>query len=274
MSNRRIFRIVALTLVGYYWLLAIVIGGDGPAAGRWAGGLSFLSNWNLTLNLVVALGAIKYEFDGQKRLDIPILGAAMGINIIVVLLFWVLRAMGALGEVQAYDSFAALFQNYYVHLGTSIILFVEAVHYSQPFEDWKRSYGIYMVLFFGYIFWMEAFVSQRDNFPCGEVSCGFPYEFLNDLTTTGRIIFYGGIFAMGNLAFAGSYWLAQFWEQRRDSRNAEENPEYPSTEEAPEEQSFGISAYGASKLKEAKDLLNNGIITEEEFQQIKDEYLQ
>jgi hypothetical protein len=56
-------------------------------------------------------------------------------------------------------------------------------------------------------------------------------------------------------------------------KNAEENPEYLGTEEAPEEQSFGISAYGASKLKEAKDLLDSGIITEEEFQQIKDEYL-
>ena len=57
-------------------------------------------------------------------------------------------------------------------------------------------------------------------------------------------------------------------------KNAEDNPEYPGTEEAPEKQSFGISAYGASKLKEAKDLLDSGIITEEEFQQIKDEYLQ
>ena len=222
MSNRRIFRIVALALVGYYWLLAIVIGTDGPATGRWAGGFSFLSNWNLTLNLLVALGAIKYEFDDQKRLDIPILGAAMGINIIVVLLYWVLRAMGALGEVGGYSSLGALFQNYYVHLGTAVILFVEAVHYSTPFEEWKRSYGIYMVIFFGYIFWMEAFVSQQDNFPCGVVSCGFPYEFLNDLTATGRGIFYVGIFAMGNLAFAGSYWLAQFWEQRRDSGPATE----------------------------------------------------
>ena len=57
-------------------------------------------------------------------------------------------------------------------------------------------------------------------------------------------------------------------------KNAEENPEYPGIEEAPEKQSFGISAYGATKLKEAKDLLDSGIITEEEFQQIKDEYLQ
>ena len=48
----------------------------------------------------------------------------------------------------------------------------------------------------------------------------------------------------------------------------------PGTEEVSEEQSFGISAYGATKLKEAKDLLDSGIITEEEFQQIKDEYLQ
>jgi len=29
MSNRRIFRIVALALVGYYWVQAIVIGPDG-----------------------------------------------------------------------------------------------------------------------------------------------------------------------------------------------------------------------------------------------------
>ncbi len=60
----------------------------------------------------------------------------------------------------------------------------------------------------------------------------------------------------------------------RIQNSAKENPKYPGTEEAPEKQSFGISAYGATKLKEAKDLLDSGIITEEEFQQIKDEYLQ
>ena len=36
----------------------------------------------------------------------------------------------------------------------------------------------------------------------------------------------------------------------------------------------GISAFNASKLKEAKELLDNRVISEEEFQQIKDEYLQ
>ena len=35
----------------------------------------------------------------------------------------------------------------------------------------------------------------------------------------------------------------------------------------------GISAYNASKLKEAKELLDNRVISEKEFQEIKDEYL-
>jgi shikimate kinase len=35
----------------------------------------------------------------------------------------------------------------------------------------------------------------------------------------------------------------------------------------------GISAYGANKLKEAKELLDRGVISEEEFKQIKDDYL-
>ena len=35
----------------------------------------------------------------------------------------------------------------------------------------------------------------------------------------------------------------------------------------------GISAYAASKLKEAKELLDRGVISEEEFKQIKDDYL-
>ncbi len=221
MDERRIFRIVALALVGYYWLLAIV-SPDGSAAERWAGGLSFLSNWNLTLNLLVALGAIKHEFDGRRRLDEPIIATAMGVNIIVMLLYWVLRAMGALGEVVAYDSFADMFQNYYVHLGTSIILFAEAVFYSKPFEDWKRSYGVYVTIFFGYIFWMEGVVSRQDDFPCGEVSCGFPYEFLNDLTSSGRAVFYAGVWILGNIGFAASYRLVMYQARRIDSKSAGE----------------------------------------------------
>jgi signal transduction histidine kinase len=35
----------------------------------------------------------------------------------------------------------------------------------------------------------------------------------------------------------------------------------------------GVSAYAASKLKEAKELLDRGVISEEEFRQIKDDYL-
>ena len=40
-----------------------------------------------------------------------------------------------------------------------------------------------------------------------------------------------------------------------------------------EPESSGMSAYASSKLLEAKDLLDRGAITEEEFQQMKKEIL-
>ena len=218
--TRRVFRSVALALIAYYWFMSLIIGPVDEDAKRWAGGFSFLSNWNLTLNLVVALGAIMNEFGGRDRFDKPILAAAMGVNIIVLILYWTLKALGALGDVEAYDSFFDMFRDYYIHGITTVFLFVEAVFYSEPFEDWRRSYGIFMVIFLGYIFWMEAFVSQRDGFPCGQTlvdNCGFPYEFLNDLNTTGRLIFYFGVWILGNLAYGFSYWLVKYKERNWNS---------------------------------------------------------
>ena len=211
--TRRVFRSVALALIAYYWFMGLIIGPVDENADRWAGGFSFLSNWNLTLNLVVALGAIMNEFGGRDRFDKPILAAAMGVNIIVLILYWTLKALGQLGEVEAYDSFFDMFRDYYIHGITSVFLFGEAVFYSEPFEDWRRSYGIFMAIFFGYIIWMEAVVSRLDDFPCGKESCGFPYEFLNDLNTTGRLIFYFGVWMLGNLAYGFSYWLVKYKER-------------------------------------------------------------
>jgi len=55
-------------------------------------------------------------------------------------------------------------------------------------------------------------------------------------------------------------------------KNEEENGEYRLTKESTE-QNLGISVFAADKLKEAKELLDRDVITEEEFQEIKDEYL-
>ena len=61
-----------------------------------------------------------------------------------------------------------------------------------------------------------------------------------------------------------------------DGESAEDVPQYPLPQypppQYPPQPSGGISVAAASKLKEAKELLDQGIINEEEYQKIKDEY--
>ena len=45
-------------------------------------------------------------------------------------------------------------------------------------------------IFLAYIIWLEFFLQLRNNIPCGSISCGFPYLFLNYLDYVGRLIFY------------------------------------------------------------------------------------
>ena len=56
-------------------------------------------------------------------------------------------------------------------------------------------------LFVAYIVWLEFFLQLRNNTPCGSISCGFPYLFLNDLDYVGRLIFYGIVLVLGILSF-------------------------------------------------------------------------
>ena len=100
MEQRTIFRIVAFVLIAYYAINSALLGTYMLARGwdLWGGGLIFLSNWNLVLNLVIAGCALYREYDKNFVAYRPLLAASMGLNIIVVLLYWVLRAMGAFGE--------------------------------------------------------------------------------------------------------------------------------------------------------------------------------
>jgi len=161
--TRRVFRLVALALIAYYWFMSLIIGPVDEDAKRWAGGFSFLSNWNLTLNLVVALGAIMNEFGGRDRFDKPILAAAMGVNIIVLILYWTLKALGALGDVEAYDSFFDMFRDYYIHGITTVFLFGEAVFYREAIIRYLYSHILGIYLLDGGVRLTEGWFSVRPN---------------------------------------------------------------------------------------------------------------
>ena len=88
MNQKLIFRGVAFVLAGYFAFRTIVMGAYFLDEGRWGGSLMFLSNWNLLINFIIASCALYKEYDGKFNSHNLLLPASMGINIIVVILYW------------------------------------------------------------------------------------------------------------------------------------------------------------------------------------------
>ena len=120
-----------------------------------------------------------------------------------IYLYWLIRLFGGFG-VQTEDwSIFQILSDYYAHFGTSAFLFYEVILYSKAFNNPPKELPIFAGIFIGYITWMEFFVQINNTAPCGTVSCGFPYEFLNDLDYIGRLIFYGIVLFMGVSSWIG-----------------------------------------------------------------------
>jgi len=209
MFNRRNFRLVAFALALYFFITNIIIGNYVLNAGTWGGGLKFLTNWNLLLNFIIAGCALLNERDSTFTRHYFLLPASMVLNVLVFALYWIIKLLGGFGDAQSGWTFVNVLKDYYMHFGASVILFIEVLFYSKAFQDLKKEYSVFMGIFIAYIVWMEFFVQLKNDIPCGSVSCGFPYLFLNNLDNVGRIIFYIIVWIMGHLSWIGCRKLVE-----------------------------------------------------------------
>tara|TARA_B100000029_G_C17510721_1_gene936150 strand:- start:275 stop:925 length:651 start_codon:yes stop_codon:yes gene_type:complete len=213
MKNRTIFRFVAFGLTLYFFINNIIFGFYILEAGNWGGGLKFLTNWNLLLNFIIATCALLNERDSKFTSYYFLLPASMVINILVFLLYWTIKLLGGFGDVPAGWSLLDVLKDYYMHFGTSVFLFVEVLFYSKAFQNWKKEYSVFVAIFMSYILWMELFVQINNDAPCGTVSCGFPYLFLNNLNYIGRFVFYIIVGSLGQLSWVGCRKLVKRAEE-------------------------------------------------------------
>jgi len=210
MENKRlIFRLVAFGLTFYFFITNIIFGAYILKAGSWGGGLKFLTNWNLLLNFIIASCALLNERDSKFVSYYFLLPGSMVLNVLVFLLYWIIKLFGGFGAAENGWTIIDVLKDYYMHFGTSAFLFLEVIFYSKAFRDWKKEYSVFSLIFISYIIWMEFFVQINNNIPCGTVSCGFPYLFLNDLDYIGRLIFYIIVWILGNLSWIGCQKLVQ-----------------------------------------------------------------
>ena len=203
MFNRRNFRIVAFGLTLYFFIKNILIGDYVLNAGSWGGGLKFLTNWNLLFNFIIASCALLNERDSKFVSYYFLLPASMVLNVLVFLLYWVIKLFGGFGDAESGWTIIDVLKDYYMHFGTSVFLFFEVLFYSETFKNVKREFSVFALIFISYIIWMEFFVAPHNADSCETVSCGFPYLFLNYLDATGRIVFYIIVLILGVLSWIG-----------------------------------------------------------------------
>ncbi len=204
MENKRlIFRSIAFLLTLYFFITNIVLGFYILEAGDWGGGLKFLTNWNLLLNFIIAGCALLNERNPEFVSHYVLLPASMVLNVLVFLLYWIIKLLGGFGAGEAGWTIVEVLKDYYMHFGTSVFLFVEVLFYSKAFTYFKNEFTVFVAIFIGYISWMELFLSANNDEPCGSLTCGFPYLFLNDLDNFGRIIFYLIVLIMGTFSWIG-----------------------------------------------------------------------
>ena len=197
MKNKRlIFRAVAFGLAFYFFITNIILGFYILKAGSWGGGLKFLTNWNLLFNFIIASCALLNERDSKFVSYYFLLPASMVLNVLVFLLYWVIKLFGGFGAAESGWTIIDVFKDYYMHFGTSVFLFVEVLFYSETFKNVRKEFSVFAIIFVSYIIWMEFFVAPNND---GD----FPYLFLNYLDVAGRLVFYLIVLILGVLSWIG-----------------------------------------------------------------------
>ena len=216
-----IFRIFALFLASYFWWLGIgedlyILSSSGEIK-NWGGGLRYLTNWVLTLNLIIAINAIILEFNKKFSLLNFIYIPTLSMNLVIIVLYWGMRSVDkTLLDIDNSDwSIFQIAWDYYLHWGMSIIVFTEAIFFSNKTSKLKIEYITLMSVFLGYIFWIEIFISKFNQYPCGKISCGFPYPFLNEYSNKERIIFYLIVWFIGTSSFIISKTIYSFINRKK-----------------------------------------------------------
>ncbi len=196
--------------------LALALGFWGFYIGRYpfspSSGWRYLTNWGLSLNLLVALWAVLGLFSARLRRHNPLLPTALTASTLVVVLYWGLYAIDpAMVTVKAPLPW---YSNLYMHLGTTVLVYVEAFFLNDAPRHRLKALVPITLVGTAYVLWVDLVVSTHNTAPCGLTTpvCGYPYPFLNDFTPLGRSCFYG---VTGVLVLLMSQGILTLWRRIR-----------------------------------------------------------
>ena len=199
------FRALAFSLAAGFWLHYV-----GSRSFDASGGWRYLTNWGLTLNLLVASWALAGCALRPLRGRNPLLPAALTVSSTVVILYWSLYLISP--SLVNGNGGLPWFSELYMHLGTTLFVYAEAIWLNPAPANNKSALGPVACVGVAYIAWVELVVSAVNDSPCGLHTpvCGYPYPFLNDFSALTRGTFY----ALACVGFLGlSTVILRLWKR-------------------------------------------------------------
>jgi len=184
----------------------------------------YLTIWTLTANVIVAAQMLRLSLR-QTTNEIPaFVSFVVVMNISVVVNYWRLYLADPENFYRDGDSLD-WWQEYYLHVLGPLLMWIDAFFIHGVFRRLKRVFIYALVLGLTYPLWIEWFVAPLNNEPVGSVSSGLPYEFLNDMMISERLVFYSAI-TISNFVFILIGWgiahtIARHTTKRASIRDAE-----------------------------------------------------
>lgn len=158
----------------------------------------FLTIWTLTFNVVVAAQMLRLSLGKSVvRMD-AFVGLVIVMNMAVVVQYWRLYFMDPT-LVQS-DGGLPWYREYYLHALGPVLVWIDAFFILGAFRKVQGTCFYAILIGILYPLWIELLVQPMNDFPVGSQTNGLPYPFLNDLTVTGRMIFYA-ISTIANFVF-------------------------------------------------------------------------
>jgi len=210
MNNRvLIFRSIVFTLALGYWLYRFVQT-DWTSFGIQ---FRFLTVWSLTLNLLVAAQMLRISLGWSKaRLD-AFTSFAVVMSMSVVFNYWRLY-LDDPANFYADGDIIEWHQEYYLHVLGPVLLWIDAFFIHRVF---RKLDTVFVAAFcFGVVYpaWIELLVQPLNDMPVGSVTNGLPYDFLNNMEWSERLIFYLAITAINFVFILLSWGIQKFINKR------------------------------------------------------------
>ena len=194
---------VFLLALGYF--IYEMLSSDWSAFG---GKFRYLTIWGLTANLIVAAKMLRLSLGRTTRGWNSFVSAVVVLNIMVVFLYWKLYFQDP-ALVNGKDGPGPWWQEYYLHLGTQVLMWIDAFFILGVFRRPLRAWIAAMAIFLAYIGWIEFLVAPLNSFPEGTATHGLPYPFLNDMDEVARALFYAQTLVTATVFFLIAWGIAR-----------------------------------------------------------------